>query len=70
MLLALLLVLLAGDVREVLGGGGAEAERRRRRVGGRSGSRAGRRQPEATWGGLFLSVTMRARVIRCGPLGR
>ena len=62
-LIALLLLLLAGDAREALAAALRKAERRRRHVAGRSGSWAGRRQPEATCGGLSPSVTMRARVI-------
>ena len=62
-LIALLLLVLAGDSREALVAALRKAERRRRDVAGRSGSWAGRRQPEATCGGLSPSVTMRARVI-------
>ena len=40
----------AGDA----GGGRADAERRRQRVGGRSGSRRMREQPEAAWRRHFL----------------
>ena len=62
-LIALLLLVLAGDSREALAAALRKAERRRRHVAGRSGSWAGRRQPEANCGGLPPSVTMRARVI-------
>ena len=40
----------AGDA----GGGAVDAERRCQRVGGRSGARWGRRQPEAAWRRLFF----------------
>ena len=46
-LTALRLLLLAENAREALAAAVRKAERRRQRVGGRSGSRWGRRQPEA-----------------------
>ena len=42
-----LLLLLADNAREALAVAVLKAERRRQRVGGRDGSRWGRRQPEA-----------------------
>ena len=62
-LTAVVVVLLAGDAREALATALLKAERRLQRAAGRSGSWAGRGQPEATCGGLFLSVTLRACVV-------
>ena len=62
-LTAVVVLLLAGDAREALAAALRKAERRRRHVAGRSGPWAGRGQSEATCGGLFLSVILRACVV-------
>ena len=63
-LTAVLLLLLAEDAREALAAAVCDAERRRRSVGGRSGSRWGRGQPEAAWRRHFFeSLLVRPRVV-------
>ena len=53
-LTAVVLLLLSEDAREALAAAVCDAERRCRSVGGRSGSRWGRRQLEAPWRRHFL----------------
>ena len=48
-LTAVVLLLLAEDAREALAAAVCDAETRHQRVGGRSGSRRTRGQPEAAW---------------------
>ena len=62
-LTAVVLLLLAEDAREALAAAVCDAERRRRSVGGRSGSRWGRGQPEAAWRRHFFESLVRPRVV-------